>query len=301
MLLMFRLKGAIFLLIFPLFIHSQIKTPFTTHHYERDSSYNQKLTFLKNQKKKDLKTNVKSIAELSYYYKDWDTAIDYYERLLVHSPTAENYFKIGVAAARKSLEVTRFFSVPYVLKAIKSVQKAHELKPQKVIFLNLLIQLHVGIPTLLGGSITYAEKKINALIDIDPFEGMMMQAHLLETKNDDVAAKSKYIEVLDYLKNEFSDHGEWTSKLNRDMIFVLGRSVAEYNIESEIAGAALDHYINTFDFLDNYPLEWAYYYRSKIYFYSERLEEARASIQKALEIKSNFKEGVALLKTMKIE
>lgn len=301
MFLMFRLRWATVLFIFPLCIHSQIKTPLTTHNYELDSRYNQELTFLKNQEKKDPKNTLKSIAELSYYYKDWDTAIAYYERLLLSSPTAENHFKIGVAAARKSLEVSQFFSIPYAVKAIKYVKKAHELEPKRVIFLNLLIQLYAGIPTFLGGSNLYAEKKINELMAIDPFEGMMMQAHLFDVKNDYVAAKSKYMEGFSYLKNQFSDPRKWISKLNRDMFFVLGRSAAEYNIEAETAGVLLDHYINTFDFLDNYPLEWAYYYRSKIYFYNDRLEEAQRSIRKALETNPAFKEGEELLKTMKFE
>ena len=124
---------------------------------------------------------------------------------MVNSPTAENYFKLGVAAARKSLEVPRFFSVPYVIKARKSVLQAHELAPKRVVFLNLLIQLYAEIPSFLGGSVDFAEKKANELRNIYPVEGGMMQAYVLQVKNDFKASASKYTEVFQSLKDIFPD------------------------------------------------------------------------------------------------
>ena len=48
-------------------------------------------------------------------------------------------------------------------------------------------------------------------------------------------------------------------------------------------------------------MEWAYYYRSKIYLYRKEFQKAEASIQKALEINSNFEEGLEFLKIIKLE
>lgn len=298
---MIRIKWSILFFIFPWLIFSQLKTPFVSYDFENDSNYKNELKLLKNHPNRESEGIIKSIAELSYDYKDWDTAIDYYEKLLVDSPTAENYFKLGVAAARKSLEVSRFFSVPYILKAKNSVLQAHELQPKKVIFLNLLIQLYAEIPSLFGGSIALAETKADVLRYIDPVEGRMMQAYVLEVKNNFEASKSKYAEVFHYLKEEIPSPERWGRSLRRDLIFDLGRAAAEFQLEPELGIAFLDHYLKDSGFKDNYPLEWAYYYRSRIYLYRKEFQKAEASIQKALEINSNFEEGLEFLKIVKLE
>ena len=298
---MIRIKWSILFFIFPWLIFSQLKTPFVSYDFENDSNYKNELKLLKNHPNRESEGIIKSIAELSYDYKDWDTAIDYYEKLLVDSPTAENYFKLGVAAARKSLEVSRFFSVPYILKAKNSVLQAHELQPKKVIFLNLLIQLYAEIPSLFGGSIALAETKADVLRYIDPVEGRMMQAYVLEVKNNFEASKSKYAEVFHYLKEEIPSPERWGRSLRRDLIFDLGRVAAEFQLEPELGIAFLDHYLKDSGFKDNYPLEWAYYYRSRIYLYRKEFQKAEASIQKALEINSNFEEGLEFLKIVKLE
>lgn len=298
---MIRIKWSILFFIFPWLIFSQLKTPFVSYDFESDAKYTGELRLLKNRANRESTALIKSIAELSYDYKDWDTAIDYYEKLLVDSPTAENYFKLGVAAARKSLEVSRFFSVPYILKAKNSVLQAHELQPKKVIFLNLLIQLYAEIPSIFGGSIALAETKADVLRDIDPVEGRMMQAYVLKVKNNYEASKSRYAEVFRYLKEEIPVPEQWGSTLRRDLIFDLGRAAAEFQMEPELGIAFLDHYLKDSGFKDNYPLEWAYYYRSKIYLYRKEFQKAEASIQKALEINSNFEEGLEFLKIVKLE
>ena len=84
--------------------------------------------------------------------------------------------------------------------------------------------------------------------------------------------------------------------MRRDLIFDLGRAAAEFQMEPELGIAFLDHYLKDSGFKDNYPLEWAYYYRSKIYLYRKEFQKAEASIQKALEINSNFEEGLEFIK-----
>ena len=272
-----------------------------SYDYENDAKYTEELRLLKNKANRESTAIIKSIAELSYYYKDWDTAIEFYERLLLDAPKAENYFKLGLAAARKSLEVSRFLSVPYILIAKRSVLQAHELQPKKVIFLNLLIQLYAEIPSLFGGSIALAKTKADLLRDIDPVEGMMMQAYVLEVKKNYEASKSKYAEIFRYLKEEIPAPEQWGSALRRGLIFDLGRAAAEFQMEPELGIAFLDHYIKDSGFKDNYPLEWAYYYRSKIYLYIKDFKKAKALTKKALEINPDFEEGLELLKTVKLE
>ena len=81
-----RMQGAILFFIFPLVLISQVKTPFVTYDYQSDSRYKKELEFLKKKESGKSTAVIRSIAELSYYYNDWDTAIDYYKRLIVNVP-----------------------------------------------------------------------------------------------------------------------------------------------------------------------------------------------------------------------
>ena len=298
---MIKIKCTILFFIFPLLILSQVKTPFVTYDYQEDSNYIRALKSLKNKEEEGGTTVVVSIAELSYKYKDWYTAIEYFEKLLIDNPIAENYFKLGVAAARKSLEVSRFFSVPYLIKARRSVLKAHELQPKKAVILNLFIKLFAEIPSILGGSIALAEQKTDELINIDSISGKMMQAYLFEVKNNFEASKFKYLEIFQDLNQQFSGHEQWIEEFDQDIVFELGRAASEYNIESEAGKAALDNYIKSYGFKDNYPLEWAYYYQSRIYYFNEQPKKTHALLQKALEINPNFGEASEFINKINLE
>ena len=298
---MSKINGTMLFFIFPWLISSQLKTPFLTYDYESDNDYIKELKLLKNHPDRESERIINSIAKLAYDYKDWDTAIDNYERLLVDSPTANNYFKLAVAAARKSLEVPRFLSVPFVIKARKSVLIAHELQPKEEDFLNLLIQLYAEIPPLFGGSVAFAQKKADEFRDIDTLAGGIMQAYIFELKNNFQASRSKITEVFYYLKKKYNDPGRWGKELEKNLIFELGRAAAEYQIEPDLGIFLLKHYQEDFGFKDNYPLEWAYYYQSKIYLYKGNNNEAVASLQKALKIKPDFKEGLEFLKKLSLE
>ena len=298
---MSRIKWTMLFFIFPWLISSQLKTPFLTYDYQSDHDYIKELKFLKNHPDRETERIIKSIAKWAYDHKDWDTAIENYERLLVDSPSANNYFNLAVAAARKSLEVPRFLSVSYVIKARKSALIAHELQPKEGDYLNLLIQLYAEIPELLGGSVAFAKKKADELRDIDTLAGGMMQAYIFELKNNFQASRSKIAEVFNYLKENYNDRDRWVKEFEKNLIFELGRAAAEYQIEPDLGILLLKHYQEDFVFKDNYPLEWAYYYQSKIYLYKGNKNEAIASLNKALKIKPDFKEGLEFQKTLSLE
>ena len=96
-------------------------------------------------------------ADANIDYANYLIAISYYEKIIVENPSAENYFKLAVAAARKSLEVSRFFSITYVLKAKKSVLYAHRLAPKNPRYLKLLIKLFFLLAVITICYETYAK------------------------------------------------------------------------------------------------------------------------------------------------
>lgn len=295
---MINRKTISLLLFIPVLVFSQFKTPFESYDYEKDTEYKQQLTSLKKSEKEGAVEVIESIAALSSEYQDWETAIAYYEKLIEDYPKAEYYFKVGVAAARKSLEVPRYRSVPYIIKARKSVLKAHEMEPENVTFLNLLIPLYAEIPIFFGGSYTYAEQQCKLLKNLKPLVGMIMQAYLYEVREMYSEAKSEFIQVFTISENKISSFDTRGSQLSRDQLFKLGRAAAQYKIYFEVGGRAMDLYIDDYGRRDNYPLEWAHFYRAKIYFNNDQLPKAIKSLQQALEINPNFEECLAFLKSI---
>ena len=229
-----------------------------------------------------------SIADLSYEYKDWETAINYYEKIIIEYPSAEIHFKLGVSAARKSLEVPRFFSVPYVLKAIKSVMSAYRLAPQNTMYLKLLIKLLNEIPNILGGNKKLAKEKANELFLIDSIQGFMIKGYLDENDNNLASAKSNYMSAFDLIENNFESYESFFKESERDLIFEIGSAVSNHKVFKDLGITALKFYSKTYDFMDNYPLESVYYRLALIYLSKRDLKSSSENLAKALTINPKF-------------
>ena len=290
-----------FFIIMPLFIFSQEITPFVTYDFHKDPIYKIKMLDLKKLEKKSssIKTFI-SIADLSYYYKDWEVAISYYEKIIVENPSAENYFKLAVAAARKSLEVSRFFSISYVLKAKKSVLNAHRLAPKNPRYLKLLIKLFAEIPDMLGGNKEFAQKKAEELFIIDPIQGLIIKGYLNDIDKYSSAAKSKYELAFYLLEKNYESFDTFFEENDRDLIFEIGNIVANHEISTDLGISALKFYANSYDFMDNYPLATVYYLLSRIYFFKQDLNICSDYLAKALKINPKFQTALVFQKKYKL-
>ncbi len=278
-----------FFVMNPFFLISQEINPFVMYDFDKDPIYKMKMLNLKKSEKKEssIETFI-SIADLSYYYKNWEIAIKYYEKIIVENPSAENYFKLAAAAARKSLEVSRLFSVPYVLKAKKSVLNAHRLAPKNPRYLKLLIKLFAEIPTILGGNKEFAQKKADELFVIDPIQGLIIKGYLNEIDKYFSAAKSKYELAFNLIEKNYQSFDTFFDENDRDLIFEIGNVVANQQISSDLGISALKFYANSYDFMDNYPLATVYYLLSRIYFFKQDLNISSHYLAKALNINPKF-------------
>jgi tetratricopeptide (TPR) repeat protein len=256
---------------------------------------------LKKLEKKDpsIKTFI-SIADLSYYYKDCEIAISFYEKIIVENPSAENYFKLAVAAARKSLEVSRFFSITYVLKAKKSILKAHRLAPKNPRYLKLLIKLFAEIPDILGGNKEFAQKKAEELFIIDPIQGLIIKGYLNDIDKYSSAAKSKYEMAFYLLEKNYESFDTFFVENDRDLIFEIGNVVANHEISPDLGISALKFYANSYDFMDNYPLATVYYLLSRIYFFKQDLNICSDYLARALKINPKFQTALVFKKKYKL-
>ena len=241
-----------------LFSFSQESRSFVKYDFKNDNVYNQRLKELKD----SLNINsthglLRKIADLAYYFKDWDTAIDYYEKVVLNEPKADNFFRLSVAAARKSLEVSRLYSISYLGKTRTALLKALELQPNKTLFLRTAIEIFYEIPYFFGGDKEFAKEKAELLYKLDPIEGLMVMGYLKEKDGDFDLSKLDYSKAIKLVLKEELEL--ILNKKRRDLAYELGRVIADFEIYDELGIASLQFYLKNYNFNDNIALEWVFF------------------------------------------
>ena len=281
-----------------LFSFSQESRSFVKYDFKNDNVYNQRLKELKD----SLNINsthelLRKIADLAYYFKDWDTAIDYYEKVVLNEPKADNFFRLSVAAARKSLEVSRLYSISYLGKTRTALLKALELQPNKTLFLRTAIEIFYEIPYFFGGDKEFAKEKAALLYKLDPIEGLMVMGYLKEKDGDFDLSKLDYSKAIKLVLKEELEL--ILNKKRRDLAYELGRVIANFEIYDELGIASLQFYLKNYNFNDNIALEWVYFNLAKISFNQKAIQKSKVYLEKALQIKPDFNQALLLKKEIK--
>lgn len=281
-----------------LFSFSQESRSFVKYDFKNDKVYNLKLKELKDSLNKNSTSKLeRKIADLAFYYKDWDTAIGFYEKVVLNVPKGDSYFRLSVAAGRKSLEVSRLNSISYLSKTRTALLKGLELQPNNPLFLRTAIEIFYEIPYFLGGDKEFAKEKAALLYELDPVEGLMAKGYLNEKEEDLVLAKLNYSKAIKLILKE-----ELELILNRerrDLAYELGRVTADFEINDELGITSLQFYLKNYNFIDNIALEWVYFNLAKISIKQKAMQKSKIYLEKALEIKPDFKQALFLKKEIK--
>tara|TARA_B110000285_G_scaffold106439_1_gene121132 strand:+ start:4259 stop:5149 length:891 start_codon:yes stop_codon:yes gene_type:complete len=295
--LSFKLFFLTFFLSF-LFSFSQELRSFVKYDFKNDKVYNLKLKELKDSLNKNSTSKLeRKIADLAFYYKDWDTAIDFYEKVVLNAPKGDSYFRLSVAAGRKSLEVYRFYSISYLGKTKSALLKALEFQPNNPLFLRTAIEIFYEIPYFLGGDKEFAKEKAALLYELDPVEGLMAKGYLNEKEEDLVLAKFNYSKAIKLILKEELEFV--LNRERRDLAYELGRVTADFEINDELGITSLQFYLKNYNFIDNIALEWVYFNLAKISIKQKAMQKSKIYLEKALEIKPDFKQALLLKKEIK--
>ena len=295
--LSFKLFFLTFFLSF-LFSFSQELRSFVKYDFKNDKVYNLKLKELKDSLNKNSTSKLeRKIADLAFYYKDWDTAIDFYEKVVLNAPKGDSYFRLSVAAGRKSLEVSRFYSISYLGKTKSALLKALEFQPNNPLFLRTAIEIFYEIPYFLGGDKEFAKEKAALLYEVDPVEGLMAKGYLNEKEEDLVLAKLNYSKAIKLILKEELEFV--LNRERRDLAYELGRVTADFEINDELGITSLQFYLKNYNFIDNIALEWVYFNLAKISIKQKAMQKSKIYLEKALEIKPDFKQALLLKKEIK--
>ena len=295
--LSFKLFFLTFFLSF-LFSFSQELRSFVKYDFKNDKVYNLKLKELKDSLNKNSTSKLeRKIADLAFYYKDWDTAIDFYEKVVLNAPKGDSYFRLSVAAGRKSLEVSRFYSISYLGKTKSALLKALEFQPNNPLFLRTAIEIFYEIPYFLGGDKEFAKEKAALLYELDPVEGLMAKGYLNEKEENLVLAKFNYSKAIKLILKEELEFV--LNRERRDLAYELGRVTADFEINNELGITSLQFYLKNYNFIDNIALEWVYFNLAKISIKQKAMQKSKIYLEKALEIKPDFKQALLLKKEIK--
>ena len=173
--------------LFILFIgtlHAQDSTPIVSFELTRDNYYENQIKKLKESINKNNELELfDSISKFAFQYKDWETSIEYLEKLLKTNPTSMRYFLLGGAAGFRALEVSVFSSLKYINIMKPAFEKALELEPNHIPTLEAYVDALYSVPKILGGDKKKAMKLAERLYKLSKIDGLLSMA-MIYFKNE---------------------------------------------------------------------------------------------------------------------
>lgn len=260
----------------------------------------------------DLKA-IELLGDAFGYQEKWNEAIKYYQKLVDAEDNNANYhYKYGGALGMKALSVSKFRALGIIGDVKKSFLRAAELDANHIDTRWALVELYMQLPGIIGGSkkksLKYAEE-LEALSQVD---GFLAKGYIYEYDNEPELAETFYKMAIDVggsltcyqkLTDLYESQNEPVKaianietaqqKHNRNALhYQIGKVCADYNIHLEKGERCLNVYIENHSAKDGVPIEWAYYRMAQIHKHRKNKIEALIWIDKALQVRANFKQAL---------
>ncbi|WP_347922632.1 tetratricopeptide repeat protein [Pontimicrobium sp. SW4] len=307
------MKKFLFLLLFPIFSFSQ------SIMIEVNQLFQQK-QFVEAEKiasayVKKNPSNLKAIELLGDAYghqKKWDNAIEQYKKLVnAKNDNANYHYKFGGALGMKALEVNKFKALGIIGDVKEAFLTAAELDPKHIDTRWALVELYMQLPGIIGGSKSKSLKYADELEQLSKVDGYLAKGYIYEYDKEPELAETYYKKAIeiggsltcyDKLTNLYeaekqplkaiSNIEEAYEKHNKNHLhYQIGKVSADYNIELDKGERCLKMYIENHSAKDGVPVEWAYYRLAQIQKHRANKQEALKWIDKALDIRSDFKQA----------
>ena len=128
----------------------------------------------------NLKT-IEYLGDIHGYFKNWDKAIFYYEKLKNTKPNQANYFyKYGGVLGMKAKESNKFVALSMIGDVKSAFEKAISLNPKHIEARWALIELYLQLPGIVGGSERKANRYAEELYKISPVDGYLARGKIAE-------------------------------------------------------------------------------------------------------------------------
>jgi tetratricopeptide (TPR) repeat protein len=252
------------------------------------------------------------LGDIAGYYKDWDTAIDYYEGLVKRDDKSANYhFKYGGALGMKALSISRIRAATYIGDIKSEFETAAKLDPNHIEVRWALVEFYIQLPGIIGGSESKAIKYANQLGKISPVDGYLANGYIAEYSDRPRDAEKFYKKAIEiggspttyekltehYEKNnqprEAMETASQSLKIHKrnQLNYQIGKIAAQYNLDAELGINCLQAYIENHSAKDGVPKDWAYYRMAQIYKNQGKKATAMVWINKALNHRPDFDEA----------
>ena len=237
------------------------------------------------------------------HQKQWDEAIEQYEKLKDNYPKNANYhYKYGGALGMKALSVSKIKALGIIGDVKSAFLKAAELDPKHIDARWALVELYVSLPGIVGGSISKALKYANELQNLSKVDGYLAKGYVYEYDDEPELAEKYYklaikeggsVTCYEKLTNFYESQDqpdkaidnleEAQQKHQRNaMYYQIGKVCADYNIQLEKGEKCLKAYLSNHSSKDGVPKAWAYYRLAQIYKHKKNKAEALKWINKAI-------------------
>ena len=274
-------------------LYAQDSTPIVSFELTRDNYYENQIKKLKESINKNNELELfDSISNFAFQYKDWETSIEYLEKLIKTNPTSMRYFLLGGAAGFRALEVSVFSSLKYINIMKPAFEKALELEPNNSLFMRAQVDVLISLPSILGGNIEKAKEIAKQIKLINPLEGLLAEGFIYEKLKNYKSAKLTYSIFFDLLKQNkeicSKSFLNYLKNNRRDLAYDLGKIAAEYSLGIKWGQCALSDFLNTYKLSDTVPLAWVYYQIARLSKIEGNEIKMKENIDKALSFKADY-------------
>ncbi|CAM3973452.1 lipopolysaccharide assembly protein LapB [Flavobacterium antarcticum] len=136
---------------------------------------------------------IEYLGDIAGHYKDWNLALNYYEKLKNSNPKEANYhYKYGGALGMKAKEGSKIAALGLVGDVEKAFLNAVQLDAKHIDARWALIEFYLQVPGILGGSEKKAQKYSDELLAISPVDGYLARGYIQEYFSRYLKAEIEY-------------------------------------------------------------------------------------------------------------
>lgn len=136
---------------------------------------------------------IEYLGDIAGHYKDWNLALNYYEKLKNSNPKDANYqYKHGGALGMKAKEGSKIAALGLVGDVEKAFLTAVQLDAKHVDARWALVEFYLQVPGILGGSEKKAQKYSDELLAISPVDGYLARGYIQEYFSRYLKAEIEY-------------------------------------------------------------------------------------------------------------
>lgn len=136
---------------------------------------------------------IEYLGDIAGQARNWDEALNYYEKLKNSNPKDANYqYKYGGALGMKAKEGSKFAALGMIDDVENAFLTAAKLDTKHIESRWALVEFYLQIPGILGGSEKKAQKFANELLVISPVDGYLARGRIQEYFDRYLKAEPEY-------------------------------------------------------------------------------------------------------------